>query len=175
MPDRFDAPRVLDLRARRRAGLRAVAALFAACLAPVVRGRDEGPHARFAARAYANRDRAVREGDQPYGAVLVCNGEIVADGVSAVVTLGDATAHAEMQALRLAMLRLGRTDLSGCTLYGTSPACPMCESAAAAANISRMYHGRDASGGERPRQRGASAPYPFDAHRIASRVSGRGA
>jgi tRNA(Arg) A34 adenosine deaminase TadA len=69
------------------------------------------------------------------------------------VTRGDPTAHAEMQALRAAMLRLARTDLSGAVLYGTSRACAMCESAAAAAKVARLYHGRDAAGGEAPRAR----------------------
>ena len=135
-----------------RSRLRAIAAVLAAPFGRVAHSRDPA-HARFVERAFANRDRAIAAGDQAYGAVLVLGGEIVADGVSAVVTHADPTAHAEMQALRGAMVRLGRTDLSGAALYGTSRACAMCESAAAAANVARLYHGRDAAGGETPRAR----------------------
>jgi tRNA(adenine34) deaminase len=122
-------------------------------LLPFARSRAAAgdPHAAFVARAFANRDLAVAAGDQPYGAVVVCGGRVVADGISAVVTKSDSTAHAEMEAIRLARQRLGRLDLSDCTLYGTSRACPMCERAAAQANIARLYHGRSADGGEPPR------------------------
>lgn len=136
-----------------RGRLRAFAALLLAPLARAVAARPPAEHERFVARAFANRDRAIAAGDQAYGAVLVCDGEVVADGVSAVVTNADPTAHAEMQALRLAMARLRRRDLSGCVLYGTSRACAMCESAAAAANVARLFHGRDAAGGQPPSAR----------------------
>jgi tRNA(Arg) A34 adenosine deaminase TadA len=128
-------------------------ALLLAPLARPGQARADSAHARFVERAFANRERAIAAGDQAYGAVLVCDGEVVADGVSAVVTNADPTAHAEMQALRFAMARLGRRDLAGCVLYGTSRACGMCESAAAAANVARLYHGRDAAGGGPPRAR----------------------
>ncbi|MDH4181535.1 MAG: deaminase [Betaproteobacteria bacterium] len=136
-----------------RGRLRAAAAILLAPLARAVGASPAAGHERFVARAFANRDRAIAAGDQAYGAVLVCDGEVVADGVSAVVTNADPMAHAEMQALRLAMARLGRRDLSGCALYGTSRACAMCESAAAAAKVSRLYHGRDAAGGQPPSAR----------------------
>lgn len=135
---------------RRRAG---VALLLAAPLARATFALAADAHARFTARAFANRDRAIAAGDQPYGAVLVCDGTIVADGVSAVVTNGDASAHAEMQALRAAEATMGRAKLAGCILYGTSRACALCESAAAAAGVAHLYHGRDAAGGEAPRAR----------------------
>jgi hypothetical protein len=50
--------------------------------------------AAFARRALELRDEALRRGDQPYGAVVVRHGEIVGEGVSAVVTDRDPTAHA---------------------------------------------------------------------------------
>lgn len=93
------------------------------------------------AQAFAMRDRAIESGDQPYGAVVAKDGRIVGEGVSAVRTANDPTAHAERQAIRDATRRLGTSDLSGCELYGTSRACPMCEAAAHRAHISRMYHG----------------------------------
>ncbi len=106
----------------------------------IVQPSRPGP-AAFAARASDMRRLAIERGDQPYGAVVVKNGRIVGEGVSAVVTDRDPTAHAEMQAIRDAARRLGTNDLSGCELYGTSRACPMCASAAYWARISRMHHG----------------------------------
>jgi tRNA(Arg) A34 adenosine deaminase TadA len=46
-----------------------------------------------------------------------------------------------MVAIRDAARRLGSRDLSGCELYGTSPACPMCEAAAYWARVARLFHG----------------------------------
>src|SRR5512147_1111072 len=105
----------------------------------------DAPDARaaFVAQAFEMRRRAIAAGDQPYGAVVVRDGRVVGEGVSAVVTKGDATAHAEREALRDAARRLGNEDLTGCELYGTSRACPMCEAAAARARISRMYYGAE--------------------------------
>ena len=110
--------------------------------------------AAFARRALDLRDEALRRGDQPYGAVVVRNGEIVGEGVSAVVTDRDPTAHAEMVAIRAAARRLGTPDLAGCELYGSSRACPMCEAAAYWARLARMYHGVDAADAGAPTLRG---------------------
>ena len=92
-------------------------------------------------RAFEMRRRAIERGDQPYGAVIVKEGRIVGEGVSAVVTDNDPTAHAEMQAIRDAARRLGTRDLTSCAMYGTSRACPMCEAGAYWARIARMYYG----------------------------------
>jgi len=94
-----------------------------------------------ASRTLALRDEAVRRGDQPYGAVVVRGGRIVGEGISAVVTLRDADAHAERIALRDAITRLGTADLSGCALVGSSRACGACADAAFRARIARLWHG----------------------------------
>ena len=80
-------------------------------------------------------------GDQPYGAVLVSGGAVIGEGPSRVVKLGDPAAHAEREAIRDAQRRLGRSSLSGSTLYSTSRPCRLCEAAAAAANVARMVYG----------------------------------
>ncbi len=54
------------------------------------------------ARAFAMRDKAVAEGDQPYGAIVVRGADILAEMPSRVVVNGDPTAHAEMEAIRAA-------------------------------------------------------------------------
>jgi len=97
------------------------------------------------ARAFAVRERAAREGDQPYGALVAdAAGVIVAQAPSRVVTNGDPTAHAEMEAIRAAATALGSRSLAGHTLYSSSHPCPMCKAAAYWAGIERMVHGRDA-------------------------------
>jgi tRNA(Arg) A34 adenosine deaminase TadA len=101
-------------------------------------------HKGFISQAFAMRRRAVSEGDQAYGAIVVKNGRVVGLGPSRVVTNTDATAHAEMEALRDAGRTLGTHDLSGCILYTTSPPCRMCETAAHWGNIERVYTGADA-------------------------------
>lgn len=92
-------------------------------------------------------------GDQPYDAVVVKHGRVVGEGVSALITAGDPTAHAEMQAIRDAARRRGTRDLSGCELDGSSRACPMCEAGAYWAGIARLFHGSPPADGGAPRLR----------------------
>ena len=96
---------------------------------------------RFMARALALRKLAVERGDQPYGAVVVKESRVVGEGISAVLTTPDPTAHGEVQAIRDAARRLGTGRLTGCELYTTFRPCPMCETAAYWAGIARIYHG----------------------------------
>jgi tRNA(Arg) A34 adenosine deaminase TadA len=83
--------------------------------------------------------------------VVVRAGRIVGEGVSAVNTAPDPTAHAEMQAIRDAARRLRTRDLSECELYGTSRACPMCQAAAYWAGIARLWFGAAIVDGGAPR------------------------
>ena len=87
------------------------------------------------------RDEAVRAGDQPYGAVVLRGDVIVGGAPSRVITAGNPQAHAEREALRDALRRLGSTDLAGCVLVSTSRPCRLCEAAAAKARIARMVYG----------------------------------
>ena len=83
-------------------------------------------------------------GDQSFGAVVVKGGEVIGWGPSRVVLDRNPKAHAERVAIMDAQLRLAVVDLGGALLYSTSPACPMCEQAAALAGIGRMYWGPEA-------------------------------
>ncbi|MCX7153587.1 MAG: deaminase [Proteobacteria bacterium] len=137
----------------RRAVLARLPALTLACALPLYVGNAghakaqnieqpaEANRRGFMQRAAEMRRRALARGDQGYGAVVVRDGRVVGEGVSAVIVNNDPTAHAEMEAIRDACRRLGTRDLSGCELYGTSRACPMCESAAYWAGISRLLAG----------------------------------
>ncbi|MDD9915950.1 MAG: nucleoside deaminase [Rhodospirillaceae bacterium] len=95
------------------------------------------------AMAVAERMRqlALEQGDRGYGAAVIKDRRVVAASPSRVITRGDPTAHAETEAVRDAARALGTTDLSGCILYSTSRACPMCEAAAYWGNIDGMIFG----------------------------------
>jgi tRNA(Arg) A34 adenosine deaminase TadA len=109
-------------------------------------------HAGFVRQALAMKKIAVDNGDQPFGAVVVRNGDIIGWGPSRVVVNKDPTAHAEREAIRDAQTKLNREDLTDCVLYSTSRPCADCEHAAAQAHIDRMYFGPDATDGGVPRK-----------------------
>ena len=102
-------------------------------------------------RAQAMRNEALRSGDQAYGAVVLRGGEIVGAAPSRVVTTNDPTAHAEMEAIRDAVRRLGSRDLAGSILVSTSRPCSMCEAAAKDARITRMVYGESLTDAGPPR------------------------
>lgn len=116
----------------------------------LVQPESPGPRG-FMERAFTMRRRAESDGDQAFGAIVVREGRIVGEAPSAVVTRGDPTAHAEMEAIRDAARRLGRRDLRGAVLYSSSRPCAMCEAAAYWAGIDRMIHGESLSDAGAPR------------------------
>lgn len=77
----------------------------------------------------------------PFGAVIIDkNGEIVSIASNTVLKDNDPTAHAEINAIRLACETLGTYDLKDCILYTTCYPCPMCLSAVIWANIKKIYY-----------------------------------
>ena len=85
--------------------------------------------------------QAAEEGDVPVGCVIVKDGAVVGRGRNRREERGDATAHAELEAIRDACARLGSWRLHGCTLYVTLEPCPMCAGAILNARIARVYYG----------------------------------
>ena len=81
----------------------------------------------------------VEEGGGPFGAVIVRNGEIIAETANRVTLNNDPTAHAEVLAIREAANKLGNFDLSGCEIYTTCEPCPMCLGAIYWARLSAVY------------------------------------
>jgi tRNA(adenine34) deaminase len=81
---------------------------------------------------------AVTERELPFGCVICCDGEILAEATNRVVRDADVTRHAEILAVSEAQKRLGRTDLSDCTLYTTVEPCPMCSFPMREARIGRV-------------------------------------
>lgn len=95
----------------------------------------------FMQTALSEARAAAEEGEIPIGAVVVCGGRIVGKGHNRVEALGDATAHAEMQALTAAMNTLGGKYLPECTIYVTVEPCVMCAGALAWSQIGRVVYG----------------------------------
>ena len=86
--------------------------------------------------------RAARDEDEvPIGAVIVCDGQIVARAHNNTERLHDVTAHAEMIAFTAAANTLGTKYLPDCTLYVTVEPCPMCAGAAGWMQIGRIVYG----------------------------------
>ena len=85
---------------------------------------------------------AMESGEVPVGAVLIDDeGGVVVRAHNLCESERDATAHAEILAIREAGRRLSRWRLNGCTLYVTLEPCSMCAGAIMAARISRLVYG----------------------------------
>lgn len=76
----------------------------------------------------------------PFGAVIVKDGKVIASAHNTVIESHDATAHAEVNAIRAASKKLNTHDLNGCVLYTSAEPCPMCLSAIIWANIKEVYY-----------------------------------
>ena len=99
-------------------------------------------------QALALAKEAFDKNEVPVGAVVVCNGEIIASAYNEREAVADATAHAEVLAIRRACERLGRWRLSDCELYVTLEPCPMCAGAIVNAKLGAVYYGaKDPRGG----------------------------
>jgi len=79
----------------------------------------------------------------PFGAVIIRDGVIIAKSPNTVTSSNDPTAHAEINAIRLACKKLNTFDLSGCEIYSSCEPCPMCLSAIYWARISKLYYAAD--------------------------------
>lgn len=85
--------------------------------------------------------KAEAEDEVPVGAVVVYQGECVGQGWNRSIGSHDATAHAEIMALRQAGLVLGNYRLLDCTLYVTLEPCTMCSGAMIHSRIARLVYG----------------------------------
>lgn len=77
----------------------------------------------------------------PFGAVVVREGKIIAEGANSVTATNDPTAHAEMVAIREACRVLKTVELTGCDIYTSCEPCPMCLAAMYWARASRCFFG----------------------------------
>ncbi len=82
---------------------------------------------------------SVKNGGGPFGAVIVKNGEIIAEASNSVTQTNDPTAHAEVNAIRKATSELKDFNLAECQIYSSCEPCPMCLGAIYWAGIEKLY------------------------------------
>lgn len=98
-------------------------------------------HEYFMREALRLAREAIADGDVPVGCVIVKDGEIVGRGRNRREADRDATAHAEVEAIRDACARLGSWRLQDCALYVTLEPCPMCAGAIINARLKTVRYG----------------------------------
>lgn len=99
------------------------------------------PEERYMHRALELAREAAAGGDVPVGCVIVKDGVILGTGRNRREARQDATAHAEVEAIRMACQSLGSWHLDGCTLYVTLEPCPMCAGAIILSRIETVVYG----------------------------------
>lgn len=97
----------------------------------------------FMEEALRAAQRALEAGEVPVGAVVVCEGSVIAKGWNRNLTGNDPTAHAEIVALREAGAVVGNHRLGDCELFATIEPCAMCAGALIHARIPRLVYGAD--------------------------------
>ena len=96
----------------------------------------------FMKLAIAQALKAYDEGEVPIGAVLIDEGGIlICAEHNRIEQLDDATAHAEILLLREGAKKIGRRNLSTCTVYVTVEPCPMCAGALMLCRLKRLVYG----------------------------------
>ena len=86
-------------------------------------------------------EKAESQGEIPVGAVIIKEGEIVGEGWNQAISLNDATAHAEIMAIRDAGANLKNYRIIDTTMYVTLEPCVMCAGALIHSRISRVVFG----------------------------------
>jgi tRNA(adenine34) deaminase len=95
----------------------------------------------FMRRCLELAEKAALAGDTPVGALIVRDGEVVAEGVERTRAALDPSAHAEVEAIRQACQRLATLDLRGCALYSTVEPCVLCGYAIRRVGIAHVIYG----------------------------------
>ena len=98
-------------------------------------------HEHYMVEALRLAREAIADGDVPVGCVIVKDGQIVGRGRNRREAGVDATAHAEVEAIREACARLGSWRLHRCALYVTLEPCPMCAGAIINARVEEIHYG----------------------------------
>src|SRR5437660_7484310 len=104
---------------------------------------DDHSDELFMQEALRDAQRALEIGEVPVGAVVVCDGNILAHGWNRNLTGNDPTAHAEIIALREAGAVVGNHRLGDCELFATIEPCAMCAGAMVHARLKRLVYGAD--------------------------------
>lgn len=97
----------------------------------------------FMRQAIQEAQRAAEQGEVPVGAVVVCQGRIIARAHNQTELLKDVTAHAEILAITAASQGMGGKYLNDCSLFVTLEPCPMCAGALKWARIGKLVYGAE--------------------------------
>ena len=101
--------------------------------------KDDAHYMRL---AIAQAELGMRQGEFPFGAVMVNrDGVVIASNYDTVERDNDFTSHAETMLAKIACRATGQRDLSGCTLYTTVEPCPMCFTTNWLARVDRIVWG----------------------------------
>lgn len=98
---------------------------------------------RFMEAAILEAKKSYQLGEVPVGAVIVKDGQIIGKGFNQKESSNDATAHAEILAIKEACKTLGSWRLDDCSMYVTLEPCPMCAGAILESRIKRVYIGAE--------------------------------
>jgi len=119
----------------------------------------------FFKEAFRLAEQAIEENrGGPFGAVIVCDNQIIGRGMNTVLRDHDPTAHAEINAIRDAARQIANHDLGRCFLVTTSEPCPMCLMAAAWSGVQKIYYAAPHS---------LADQYGFRDQKLAESISGR--
>jgi len=91
--------------------------------------------------AYHEAILAEKNGDVPVGAIIVNEGIVIAKAFNATIKKNDPSAHAEIEAIRMAASKIGNYRLTGAQLFVTLEPCMMCYGAIIHSRISKIYFG----------------------------------
>ena len=96
---------------------------------------------QFMLRAIELSKINISKGGGPFGSVIVKNNKIIAEGSNQVTKNNDPTAHAEIEAIRIACNKMQVFELKDVELYTSCEPCPMCLSAIYWSHIPKVYYG----------------------------------
>lgn len=82
----------------------------------------------------------VAQGGSSFGAVLVQEGKIIAEGINELHSTFDGSSHAELNAIRHAQKTLQTNDLSNCTMYASGQPCPICLTSMYFVGVTDIYY-----------------------------------
>jgi len=106
-------------------------------------------------------------GTEPFGAVVVRDGQIIGEGINRSLQNNDPTSHGETEAIRDACRKLGTVDLRGCELYTSCEPCALCVAAMEIAGISKLYYAASmAQAGSALGELPEDARFPIDVDRL---------
>lgn len=91
--------------------------------------------------AISEAEKGITAGQSPFGCAISLNGEVIAVAHNQVVANTDATAHAEINAIRAACQKIGDIHLTDAIVATTCEPCPMCMAALHWARVKRVYYG----------------------------------